>query len=291
MHFPVSGVDCPIWLPPAIAFVVALLTTPAGVSGAFLLLPFQMSVLGFVSPAVTPTNLIYNLVSVPGGVGRYIQERRVVWPLAWTIAAGTLPGVFLGAVIRIRYLADPRYGKLFVGCVLLYLGVRLFQDIAAPRRASRVPGGTAAKTGLVSGRRIEFEFQGESYSFRPGALAAVALLVGLVGGIYGVGGGAMIAPFLMTILGLPAYAVAGAALVGTLVTSIAGVAFFEILGGAPGSHVRPDWALGLLFGTGGLFGSYCGALLQKRLPERCIRLFLALLATGMALHYAIGFFV
>ena len=50
MHFPVSGVVCPVWLPPVVAFVVALLTTPAGVSGAFLLLPFQMSVLGFVTP-------------------------------------------------------------------------------------------------------------------------------------------------------------------------------------------------------------------------------------------------
>ena len=72
MHFPISGVDCPIWLPPLVAFIVALATTPAGISGAFLLLPFQMSVLGFVSPAVTPTNLIYNVVAVPGGVARYI---------------------------------------------------------------------------------------------------------------------------------------------------------------------------------------------------------------------------
>ena len=32
-----------------------------GVSGAFLLLPFQVSVLGFTSPAVSPTNLIFNI--------------------------------------------------------------------------------------------------------------------------------------------------------------------------------------------------------------------------------------
>ena len=57
MHFPVSGVDCPAWLPVMLAFVVALVTAPAGLSGAFLLLPFQMSVLGYISPGVTPTNL------------------------------------------------------------------------------------------------------------------------------------------------------------------------------------------------------------------------------------------
>jgi hypothetical protein len=41
----------------AAAFVIAVLATPAGISGAVLLLPFQVSVLGTPSPAVTPTNL------------------------------------------------------------------------------------------------------------------------------------------------------------------------------------------------------------------------------------------
>jgi hypothetical protein len=68
MHFPVSGVECDVWLPPLVAFLVALLTTPAGISGAFLLLPFQMSVLGIVSPSVTPTNLVFNIVATPGGI-------------------------------------------------------------------------------------------------------------------------------------------------------------------------------------------------------------------------------
>ena len=39
------------------------MATPVGISGAVLLLPFQVSVLGTPSPAVTPTNLLYNVVS------------------------------------------------------------------------------------------------------------------------------------------------------------------------------------------------------------------------------------
>ncbi len=276
MHFVVSGVVCPFWLPPVVAFLIALATTPAGVSGAFLLLPFQMSALGFVSPAVTPTNLIYNVVSVPGGVERYIREHRMVWPLAWIIAAGTLPGVFVGAIIRIHYLPNPRYAKVFVGCVLLYLGARLLLRHDIARSRSRLAS---------TGHQIKFQCQGESYSFSATALVAVSLAVGVVGGIYGIGGGAMIAPFLMTILGLPACAVAGAALFGTLVTSVAGVAVFA------GASVRPDWTLGSRFGFGGLAGSYCGARLQKRLPERLIRLFLGCLVTGLGMNYIAHFFI
>ena len=85
MYFPVSGVEANPIIPLLAAFVISLLTAPAGVSGAFLLLPFQVSVLGFTSPAVSPTNLIYNIVATPGGIYRYVRERRVVWPLVWTV--------------------------------------------------------------------------------------------------------------------------------------------------------------------------------------------------------------
>ena len=107
MHFDVSGVDVFPLIPVIVAFVVSFFTSMGGVSGAFLLLPFQMSVLGFVNPSVSPTNLVYNIIAIPSGVYRYIKEGRMAWPLAWVIIAGTLPGVFMGAIIRIKYLPDP----------------------------------------------------------------------------------------------------------------------------------------------------------------------------------------
>ncbi len=265
MHFPVSGVDCPLWLPPLVAFAVAFLTTPAGISGAFLLLPFQMSVLGFVSPAVTSTNLVYNVVSIPGGVYRYIRERRMVWGAAGAILAGTLPGVFVGAFIRVRWLPNPRYAKLFVACVLLYVGSRLLRDLAGHPKFAPAAGGV---------NRV--------------ALTALGLPVGVIGGIYGVGGGAIIAPLAMAFLHLPARTIAGAALLGTFGTSVTGVASFELLGRtALGASIpaSPDWLLGLLFGAGGLLGSYCGARIQKRLPERWIRLVVVAAVLAISVNY------
>ncbi|HSB32861.1 MAG TPA: sulfite exporter TauE/SafE family protein, partial [Nitrospirota bacterium] len=125
MLFPVSGVKTWVFLPPLVAFVVSSLTSMAGVSGAFILLPFQMSVLGFTSPAVSSTNFVYNIVAIPSGVYRYFKEGRMAWPLTWVVIIGTLPGVFIGYYLRILYLPDPRAFKLFVGMVLLYIGGRL----------------------------------------------------------------------------------------------------------------------------------------------------------------------
>ena len=76
----------------AAAFVIAVVATPAGVSGAVLLLPFQVGVLGTPSPAVTPTNLLYNVVAAPGALYRYWRQGQTGGRLALVLIAGTLPG-------------------------------------------------------------------------------------------------------------------------------------------------------------------------------------------------------
>jgi hypothetical protein len=73
----------------AAAYLVAVLATPAGISGAVLLLPFQVSVLGTPSPAVTPTNLLYNVVATPGALYRYWRQHQTGGRLALILIAGT----------------------------------------------------------------------------------------------------------------------------------------------------------------------------------------------------------
>ncbi len=76
--FPVSGVETSIFIPPLIAFVISFFSSMAGITGAFLILPFQMSVLGFTTPSVSATNFLYNVVGTPGGIMRYMREGRMV---------------------------------------------------------------------------------------------------------------------------------------------------------------------------------------------------------------------
>lgn len=134
--------------------------------------------------------------------------------------------------------------------------------------------------------RINYEFSGETYGCSSITIFMLSLIVGLVGGIYGIGGGSIIAPFFVSICGLPVYTVAGAALMGTLVTSVAGVAFYEILAAFhAGQSIAPDWGLGILFGLGGMCGMYCGARLQKFIPARYIKTMLCVIIIGTALSY------
>ena len=76
--FPISGVDTYFFLPPLLMFVISFFTSIAGLSGAFLLLPLNMSLLGFTTVSVTATNFLYNAIGIPGGVFRFIREKRMV---------------------------------------------------------------------------------------------------------------------------------------------------------------------------------------------------------------------
>lgn len=316
--FPVSGVRVSVFVPPLVAFAISTVTSMAGVSGAFLILPFQVSWLRYTAPSVSATNFVYNLVAIPGGVYRYIREGRMAWPLAWVVAAGTLPGVFAGYWLRVRFLLDPRDFKAFVGCILLYLGLRLLYDAAGRaqkgspqagaleekfrrhaeeaargRRASLaagLPPAAVVRTRSVSRARVVYEFWGEEFAFGTPAMFCLALIVGAIGGAYGIGGGALIAPICVALFGLPVYTVAGAALLATFLTSVAGVIFYTLVPLQAGASHAPDWLLGILFGLGGVPGMYCGARLQKFLPQKHLKIVLGCLITFLAASYLRQYF-
>jgi len=294
IHFPISGVETQWWLPLLFGIIVSTFTSTGGLSGAFLMLPFQVSILGFTGPAVTPTNLIFNIVAIPSGVYRYWKEKRMVWSLVWATMLGTLPGIVIGAFIRIHFLQDPRAFKLFVGLVLLYIGGRLALDVIRKPITSGQPASSSFHVTNQSFnlRQVSYEFEGVRFSAPTWGILLLSFIVGIVGGTYGIGGGAIISPFFVSVFGLPVHTVAGAALFGTFVTSIAGVIFYTVI--APfyaqtGLAITPDWLLGAMFGVSGAVGMYIGARLQRKLPARAIKTMLVACLLFVAIRYIIEF--
>lgn len=292
MYFPTAEIHANPFLPPFVAFVISFFTSMGGVSGAFLLLPFQMSVLGYVNPSVSATNQLYNVFANPAAIGRYAREGRLIWPLAWLIVAGSLPGVMVGALIRVIYLPNPALFRLFVGLVLL--------GIAAQMCIRHTPKATASNTCPSSLRVsvlkrnlrvVRYGYAGNVYSLSVPGVFVLSLGVGVVGGIYGIGGGAIIAPFLVSLIGLPVHTVAGATLFGTCLTSIAGVAFYILIAPwFPDLSIAPDWRMALLLSAGGFMGMYLGARCQKRVSARFIKGVLLLVLVGTGASYVVGYF-
>jgi uncharacterized membrane protein YfcA len=244
------------------AYVIAVAATPAGISGAVLLLPFQVSVLGTPSPSVTPTNLLYNVVATPGALYRYWRQGQTGGRLALVLIAGTLPGVIVGSVIRVKLLPGPRVFDVVVAAVLVPVGAWLLlsrpaRDGTLGRPARQIPA-------LV--------------------LAVLAVVVGCVGGIYGIGGGAFLAPVLIGSGRRPSE-VAPATLAATFVTSAGGVIAFTILSLHQHTSVAPDWPTGIALGLGGLAGGYTGAHIQGRIPDVLIRRLVGVLVIAIGAYY------
>ena len=244
------------------AYLIAVLATPAGISGAVLLLPFQVSVLATPSLAVTPTNLLYNVVATPGALYRYWRQEQTGGRLALVLSAGTLPGVVAGSVIRVELLPGPRVFDLVVAAVLVPLGIWLALTRPSP------PGESGRPARLTQAL----------------VLVALSAAVGCVGGIYGIGGGSILAPILIGSGRRPSE-VAPAALAATFVTSVAGVVTFTILSLHHHGSVAPDWPTGLALGAGGLAGAYTGARIQSRLPDVLIRRVLGVLVITIGARY------
>ncbi len=246
----------------AAAYAISVVSTPAGISGAVLLLPFQVSVLGTPSPSVTPTNLLYNVVSTPGALFRYWRQGQTGGRLALVLIAGTLPGVVAGSFIRVKLIPGPRVFDVVVAAVLVPLGVWL--SLSRPARTYQ------------PGRRV--------WRIPALALAVLAVLVGCVGGIYGIGGGAILAPILIG-SGRKPSEVAPAALASTFVTSAGGVITFAILSLHQHTSVAPDWPTGIALGLGGLAGGYTGARIQSRMPDLLIRRLVGVLIIAIGAYY------
>jgi uncharacterized membrane protein YfcA len=240
------------------AVVIAAITTPAGVSGAVFLLPVQVSVLEVPSPSVTPTNLLYNVLAIPGALARFAREHLLGGRLTRLLVVGSAPGAVAGAVIRVELLPGPDAFLVVIGCVLIPLGGLLL--IRQP------------KTQL--GRPVISDAQ----------LVALSMAVGVVGGIYGTGGGSILAPLLVS-LGLSVRVVAPAALASTCLTSLVGVVTYAMLSIGGEGDIAPDWALALFLGAGGLIGGYAGASIQGRIAEQGLRKILGLLALALGVRY------
>jgi hypothetical protein len=173
---------------------------------------------------------------------------------------GTLPGVVIGSIVRVYLVPDVQTFRLVAAAVLLPMGVWL---CGRTLRGPHVRGSAQPPVWGVIG---------------------LALVVGVVGGIYGIGGGSILAPILVG-RGMAVATVAPVALASTFVTSIVGACAYAVLATRTTDAIGPDWILGCACGLGGLIGGILGARWQHRLPETALKLLLGVLATAVAFVY------
>jgi len=244
----------------AVGLFVGAFGTLVGVAGGFLLVPILFYLYPDRSPssitAVTLTVAFFNALS---GTLAYLRMRRIDIRSALAFSAAAIPGALIGGVLVGHISRGPfqtAFGVLLLG-LALYLMVR-------PLRSK--------PSGQVS---VEAAFRpGPRMPFRPVGVV-IAFFVGIISGLFGIGGGIIHVPALTQILSFPVH-VATATSQFVVGTSTLAAGLLRLFTGAFSGLAGETIVLSIC----AVAGAQVGARFSRRVPERVI---VRLLAAALAI--------
>ncbi|TMG30456.1 MAG: sulfite exporter TauE/SafE family protein [Chloroflexi bacterium] len=107
---------------------------------------------------------------------------------------------------------------------------------------------------------------------QPARFSAIGFLGGFLGGLFGVGGGFVMIPLLVLWAGLGQRQANATSLVAIIPIAIAAVPIYYFRAGAP----QVDLRVALFLVIGSMVGAYIGARTLKSIPERQLRIGVAI---------------
>ena len=244
-----------------IGVLVGLIGSLIGVGGGFFVVPFLLHVLdGFTKDSATAASLGIVLLSAASGTLANGRRRRIDYRTGLMLAAGTLPGAWLGREL-IRAISDRTFAYSFGGLLVAVAVYVLFVRLKKGR-------------GLVRGTpRVQVDSEGQAHAYEVnGPLGfAASLAIGVISSLFGIGGGLVLVPFLVIAYGMPSVCATAAAQFTFLFASAMGLAVSV----ARGQMTPAGWRVIGLLGLGVVVGAHVGVAVAKKLPERVFRAMLA----------------
>ncbi len=240
-----------------------------GVGGGFFIVPFLLfHPERFTPQTATAASLgIVFLSAVSATVGN-APRRRIDYRTGGVLAAGTLPGAWIGREV-IGRITDRQFSIAF-GTLLVLIAFYL----AVVRLK---PGG-----GLVRGaprRHRDGDGREHAYEVNAPLGVGVGLGVGLVSSLFGVGGGLLLVPFMALAYGMPAILATSTAQFAFVFTALVG--FLEA---ARRGHVTgPGLEAMATLGVGVMAGAQIGVALARHVREKVVRAAISAVLAGVAL--------
>ena len=234
---------------------VGILLGLLGGGGSILAVPVLVYALGMdLSEAIPTSLLVIGVASATGAIPK-VRAKLVEWRLAAIFAATGIVGTLVGSVLG-RHLPE---AAVMIGfaIVMIIAGARMLR--------STDDVGTACKTGSsgIDWRRCA-----------PRSIPT-GFGVGVLTGLFGVGGGFLIIPALVLLLGIEMSVAVGTSLVVIVANSAAGlIAQADGLGG--------NWPLKVAFAGAAIAGSLVAGKLSTRIDTDKLRTWFAYLVFAVA---------
>jgi uncharacterized protein len=247
-----------------LGLVTGILVGLMGIGGGTVVVPAMVYLLGMDQHAAQGTSLFMQLP--PLGLGAlwvYWKKRAVDLRAGIACALGFLPGGYAGGRLALA-IPSHRLEALF-GLFLILSAAMLWRQ---PRSKAAMSAVSNEPVNSPSGVRL-------------GAIFAMACLVGMAGGLFGIGGGVLLVPLLVLRFGFEQHYAQGTSLI-ALVPPTGAFAFLAYY------HAHQvDMRVALLlipgFFLGGVFGGRLAAKLSPRLMRIVFGLYLFTLGAWQAI--------
>lgn len=270
-HVPITGsVDALIVIITGV--VIGAIGTLVGAGGGFLHVPILLIFYGFSPIHAIATSTVAVFLNALSGTFSYIHQEKIDYELGVKFAVFAIPGVLIGS------LTAQFFNMVLFSLLLAAVLASLSYSLIFMKNFQLV---CSNKENIVETRVIR-DSTGGLHTFSPDLSIGYggSFLVGIISGLFGIGGGLIHVP-LMNFIGIPIHIAAATSHFIITITSFFGIMIFIAL-----KAVDLDYSIFL--GVGVILGAYYGAKLSMLASSSLIKNIIAGLLIIVAVRLLIG---
>lgn len=245
-----------------VGFMTAFIGSIAGIGGGTILIPSLLFLNHFFDSFswVTPQKMVGISLAVMVFTGlsstiSYGKTKRIDYKSGLLFLIGSIPGGVLGSWLN--QFINAKSFNLYFGAVMILVSSILFIKV---KRDTSVPA-----KGSIMRQARSVELDGTTYHYSIPVLWAVLLSfgVGILSGLFGIGGGSLMVPAMMLLFGFPPHIATATSMFMILFVSIISSATHIALG-----HI--NWYYTMLFIPGAFIGGRVGAKVNQKMKSETV---------------------
>lgn len=234
--------------------IAGILGSVAGLGGGIVVVPallyfsHTLSVFPHMTPAIAAgTSFVIVLMTGASSTLSYAKQRRIDYRGGLLFVLGSAPGAWAGAHFS-QYLSANLFYILFG---MLIITVSLVLRKKDRRGSKQIHWKVQRQFTDASGQQYE-------YGYSPILAVAISFVIGLIGGMFGIGGGSLFVPLMLLLFRFPPHLATATSMFVIFLSSVVGSATHMLLGNVIW------WAL-LWLAPGAWIGATIGAAISRRL--------------------------
>ncbi|RKQ35471.1 sulfite exporter TauE/SafE family protein [Oceanobacillus halophilus] len=257
-----------------IGMLTAFIGSIAGLGGGIILVPslfFMYSIspsFAWANPqTIVGISLITMIFTGLASTLSYLRAKRVDYKTGLLFLSGSLPGGIIGSWLN-EYINAQAF-LIYFGILMVIISLLFFIKKDKFKRTID-PDSSGVRTGSLYGETFQYRV-----TFVPAFI--LSFIVGILSGLFGIGGGSIMVPAMMLLFGIPAHIATATSMFMIFFVSIFGAGTHVILG-----HIA--WEYVFFFIPGALLGGVLGAKVNQLLPSKSVEWILRILLIFIGLR-------